>query len=42
MSIDKQMQRLVLRDPARAQKMLDEYEQAGVALARQDSAMFCE
>lgn len=42
MSIDKQMQRLVLRDPARAQKMLDEYEQAVVSLARKDSALFCE
>lgn len=41
-SVEKHLKRLVLREPEKAQKLIDDYEAAVVRLAREDSGVFCE
>ena len=41
-SVDKHLKRLVLREPEKAKKLIDDYEAAVVRLAREDSGVFCE
>ena len=41
-SVDKHLKRLVLREPEKAKKLIDDYEAAVIRLAREDSAVFCE